>query len=161
MIIFILFAGFMINSAFAAFGGSAAQGKSKAVRLTTPVVAPARKTSKTSLSASLFGEKVVIVRLSGRDGIQQDVRVQWMNATVCIHPEDGLRYCQFLMVLENGKRVSLPITENEEKRWVTYQGIQYNRWNTEVRTRRGLLEVLRGDGCKTVPVAPRCMPTLA
>lgn len=113
----------------------------------------------------LFGEKSVIVRLSrntdgGETQHQVDVRVQWMNSTACIHVEDGLRYCQFLMVLENGKRVSLPITEKDAEFTVTYQGQRFNHWDCEVRVRPGLVDVLRGDGRKAVSVPFRCEPSL-
>lgn len=122
-------------------------GKVKTVRLTaTPPKRAKLKPEPASLSFKtlLFGEKAVIVHLfrdsaDGEIQHQVDVRVQWVNSTTCIHVEDGLRYCQFLMVLENGKCITLTPTEKDGKNWVTYQDQPFNRWDCEVCVRHGLL----------------------
>ena len=109
------------------------------------------------LKIALYGEKVLIAELCRCDGDwikhRTHIRVQWVNSTTC-NAEDGFQYHQLLMVLEDGKRLSLPIAEDKDgKYWVTYQGQQYNRWDSAVQVRRGLLAVFRGDGCKVKPVA--------
>ncbi|WMP17285.1 hypothetical protein [Thiothrix lacustris] len=86
---------------------------------------------------TMFGGKKVIVHLfrdapDGETQHQVDIGVLWMNFTTCIHPDDGLRYCQFLMVLESGKRIFLPIIEKDAEFTVLYQGQRFNRWECEV-----------------------------
>ncbi|SEA76453.1 MAG: hypothetical protein QJT81_14135 [Candidatus Thiothrix putei] len=126
-------------------------GKVKTVRLTaTPPKRAKLKPEPASLSlykrtkTLLFGEKAVIVHLfrdsaDGEIQHQTSIRVQWLNSTVCHHPDDGLRYSQFLMLLENGKRITLTPTEKDGKNWVTYQDQPFNRWDCEVCVRHGLL----------------------
>lgn len=104
------------------------------------------------MKLALYGEKALVAELCRCDGdiieYRIHVRVQWVNSTICYHKDDGLQYRQFLMVLEDGKRLSLPMTEKDGKLWVTYQGQQYNRWDSMVRSRTGLLAVLRGENRK-------------
>lgn len=112
------------------------------------------------IHAALHGEKALMVELTlVKDGLLKHktrIRVQWMNATTC-HAEDGLPHHQFLMMLEDGKRVSLPIFLGRDgKHWVTYQGKDYNGWADIAHVRCGLFETL---GCKaTSRMAKKCEP---
>lgn len=158
IILFVAFIIFVINTV-----SNSAKGK------TMPTFQPAKNAMVKTLEKSnqpsmnlfrrihlaLYGDKTLVAELCRCDGDlikhRTYIRVQWINSTTC-NAEDGLPHNQFLMVLEDGKRLSLPIIEDEDgKLWVTYQGQRYNRWDSAVQVRRGLLEVLRGAGCKTKP----------
>jgi hypothetical protein len=124
----------------------------KAAPTPVPAKQPAKPAAprlgaKRRISTALYGDKALMVELCVCEGdiIRQRtyVRVQWANSTTC-HAEDGPEHHQFVMVLEDGKRVNLPITVKDDGKWVTYQGQRYNRWDSMVHSRVGLLDVLRG-----------------
>jgi hypothetical protein len=151
-----IFIAFIFISIFNHFYSQAKQGKAKFA----PPVKPVKTATKAKqpsqsfvqrMKLALYGDKALVAELCRCDGDiiehRTYVRVQWMNS-ITSFAEDGLQYHQFQMVLGDGKRLSLPMTEKDGKLWVTYQGQRYNRWDSMVRSRTGLLAALRGENRK-------------